>query len=84
MKLIIYCLLGSYAEYSKAPSWTAVKVPDNVSLEKAASTLWQGLTAYCFTDIVYPVKPETRVLIQGVAGGVGNLLCQLSKLKGQV
>lgn len=75
-------LIGSYAEYSKVPSWRAIKAPDNVSLEKAASTLWQGLTAFSFTDMVYPVKPDTKVLIQGVAGGVGNLLCQLAKIKG--
>ncbi|XP_031573089.1 uncharacterized protein LOC116307088 [Actinia tenebrosa] len=74
--------VGSYSEFSKVPSWRVIKSPQGVSLEKAASTLWQGLTAYCFTDAVFPIKPDTKVLIQGVAGGVGNLLCQLAKLKG--
>ncbi|OIV43152.1 quinone oxidoreductase family protein [Flavobacterium johnsoniae] len=57
-------------------------LPETISFETAASVLLQGLTAhYLATDSHKTVKGET-VLIHAVAGGVGQILTQISKLLG--
>jgi len=57
-------------------------LPDAISFETAASILLQGLTAhYLATDSHKTVKGET-VLIHAVAGGVGQILTQISKFLG--
>lgn len=57
-------------------------LPDAILFETAASVLLQGLTAhYLATDSHKTEKGET-VLIHAVAGGVGQILTQISKLLG--
>ncbi|WP_245176539.1 zinc-binding dehydrogenase [Flavobacterium denitrificans] len=57
-------------------------LPENISFETAASILLQGLTAhYLATDSHKTTKGET-VLVHAVAGGVGQILTQISKLLG--
>ncbi|RXM46274.1 quinone oxidoreductase [Flavobacterium sp. YO12] len=59
-----------------------IPLPDDISFETAASVLLQGLTAhYLATDSHKTTKDET-VLIHAAAGGVGQLLTQISKLLG--
>ncbi|UUW09458.1 quinone oxidoreductase [Flavobacterium plurextorum] len=59
-----------------------IPLPDDISFETAASVLLQGLTAhYLATDSHKTIKGET-VLIHAAAGGVGQLLTQISKLLG--
>ncbi|MEG1023999.1 MAG: quinone oxidoreductase [Flavobacterium sp.] len=59
-----------------------IPLPDDISFETAASVLLQGLTAhYLATDSHKTTKGET-VLIHAAAGGVGQLLTQISKLLG--
>lgn len=57
-------------------------LPEAISFETAAAILLQGLTAhYLATDSHKTQKGET-VLIHAVAGGVGQILTQISKLSG--
>lgn len=57
-------------------------LPEAISFETAASILLQGLTAhYLATDSHKTIKGET-VLIHAVAGGVGQILTQISKFLG--
>lgn len=57
-------------------------LPEAISFETAASILLQGLTAhYLATDSHKTAKGET-ILIHAVAGGVGQILTQISKLLG--
>lgn len=59
-----------------------IPLPEAISFETAASILLQGLTAhYLATDSHKTIKGET-VLIHAVAGGVGQILTQISKLLG--
>lgn len=59
-----------------------IPLPDDISFETAASVLLQGLTAhYLAIDSHKTTKGET-VLIHAAAGGVGQLLTQISKLLG--
>lgn len=70
------------AEFVAVPLEHIIRLPETISFETAATVLLQGLTAhYLATDSHKTVKNET-VLIHAVAGGVGQLLTQISKLLG--
>ena len=60
----------------------AVKVPDQLTMEQAASTLWQGYTAHAFACSSYPIKAGDKVLVHAAAGGVGSLITQIAKNTG--
>lgn len=73
---------GSYAEYAVVPAWRLVEVPETISLETAAATMLQGMTAHYLTKGSYPVQPGDTVLVHAAAGGMGLLLVQIAKLLG--
>jgi NADPH2:quinone reductase len=75
-------VMGSYADKAVVPAGRAVPVPDGVSAEVAAATMLQGMTAHYLTHSTYAVKEGDEVLIHAGAGGMGQLLIQLAKLKG--
>jgi NADPH2:quinone reductase len=74
--------LGSYAARKVLPASVAVKVPEGVSLETAAATMLQGITAHYLVASTFEVKPGHDVLVHAAAGGVGLLLVQLAKARG--
>jgi NADPH2:quinone reductase len=74
--------LGSYAARKVLPASIAVKVPEGVSLETAAATMLQGITAHYLVASTFEVKPGHDVLVHAAAGGVGLLLVQLAKARG--
>ena len=44
---VAWCIVwGSYAEYAAVPAWRCVKLPDALSFEMAAASLFHGLTAH--------------------------------------
>ncbi|WP_285767477.1 quinone oxidoreductase [Peribacillus sp. SI8-4] len=57
-------------------------LPDGISFETAAAVLLQGLTAQYLTDDSHPVKQGETVLVHAAAGGVGQLLTQMIRMKG--
>ncbi|MGE7879712.1 quinone oxidoreductase family protein [Peribacillus muralis] len=57
-------------------------LPDGISFETAATVLLQGLTAQYLTDDSHPVKKGETVLVHAAAGGVGQLLTQMIRMKG--
>lgn len=73
---------GSYAELVTVPGLVAVKVPEGLSPEVAASTLLQGLTAHYLITSVYEAKEGDDILVHAGAGGVGLLLTQLAAARG--
>ncbi|NUP65119.1 MAG: quinone oxidoreductase [Nonomuraea sp.] len=75
-------VLGSYAEKAVVPADRVVPVPDGVSAEVAAAALLQGMTAHYLTHSTYEVGRGDHVLVHAGAGGMGQLLIQLAKLKG--
>ncbi|MBT2228432.1 quinone oxidoreductase [Nonomuraea sp. NEAU-A123] len=75
-------VLGSYAEKVAVPAARVVPVPASVSAELAAATMLQGMTAHYLTHSTYEVKPGDSVLVHAGAGGMGQLLIQLAKLRG--
>jgi NADPH:quinone reductase len=72
----------SYATHVVLPAARLVRIPDELSFAVAAAGLNQGFIAYAFTHHAYPVRAGDWCLIQAAAGGVGLLLCQMTKIRG--
>jgi NADPH:quinone reductase len=73
---------GSYAGYVLVNAAMAVPVPEAVPDEVAAAVLMQGVTAQYLATDTYRVQPGDTVLVHSAAGGVGQLLTQVVKLRG--
>jgi NADPH:quinone reductase len=73
---------GAYAEYALAPADRLVQVPEKISLDLAAAVMLQGLTAHYLALSTYPLKEGESALVHAAAGGVGQLLVQISKKLG--
>lgn len=70
------------AELVAVPMEKAIPLPEGISFEMASAILLQGLTAHYLTSDSYEVKKGDFVLIHAAAGGVGQLLVQMTKLLG--
>jgi len=69
---------GAYAERAVVPADKVVPVPEEVSLEDAAASLLQGMTAHYLTRSTYPIQEGDTVLVHAAAGGMGLLLTQVA------
>ncbi len=80
---VAYCIVrGSYAEYAVVPAARLVKVPAAVPLMIATALMLQGCTAHYLAHSAFALAPGTSCLVHAAAGGVGQLLTQLAKLRG--
>jgi len=80
---VAYCLSpGSYAEFAVVPAWKLVKLPSDVSLAIGAAIMLQGCTAHYLSHSLFPLASGHTCLIHAGAGGVGQLLIQLAKMRG--
>lgn len=73
---------GAYAAEAIVPAAQAVRVPDGVPSRLAAAAMLQGLTAHYLACDTFPLKPGDTALVHAAAGGVGQLLVQIAKLRG--
>lgn len=67
---------GAYASHRTLPMHLAVRIPDNVTDEAAASNLLRAMTVEMLTGPVCNISPGINVLVHAAAGGVGRMLCQ--------
>jgi NADPH2:quinone reductase len=74
--------LGSYSSERNYPIKNLVKVPNEISLEVAATLMTKGLTAYYLLYKTYPVSANETILFHAAAGGVGQIFCQWAKSLG--
>lgn len=72
------------AELVAVPVSHAIHLPEQISFETAASLLLQGLTAQYLAADSHQVQPGETILIHAAAGGVGQLLTQICKMKGAI
>lgn len=80
---VAWCLSrGSYAQYACVPAWRAVPVPDGVSDEVAVTLMLQGCTAHYLAHSAFALEPGDTCLVHAAAGGVGQLLTQVARLRG--
>jgi NADPH:quinone reductase len=73
---------GSYAELAAVPASRLVKLPDGVSAREGAAAMLQGMTAHYLTVTTFPLKEGDACLIHAAAGGMGQLLCQIARMRG--
>ena len=73
---------GTYAELAVAPAARLVKIPEGITTRQAAAAMLQGITAHYLATSTYPLKPGDVCIVHAAAGGVGQLLCQIAKLRG--
>lgn len=73
---------GAYAAIRVLDAELAAPVPGGV--EPGIATAWflKGLTAQALVDEVEPVREGMTVLAQAAAGGVGQLVARMAKLRG--
>jgi len=80
---VAYCLsLGAYAEYAVVPAWRLVIVPQGLDPTLAVSLMLQGCTAHYLTHSLFALESGQVCLVHAAAGGVGQLLLQLARLRG--
>jgi NADPH2:quinone reductase len=75
-------VLGAYADYAVVPARRLVKVPAAVDLQTAAAVMLQGLTAHYLTHSTYTIKSGDVALVHAAAGGAGQLITQVARLRG--
>jgi NADPH2:quinone reductase len=75
---------GSYADFTVVEARKAVPIPDEVDDETAVAVLLQGVTAHYLAIDTYPIQPGDHVLVHAAAGGVGQLLTQVAKIRGGI
>ncbi|MDR4918690.1 zinc-binding alcohol dehydrogenase family protein [Bacillus pseudomycoides] len=73
---------GSYAEYVVANEQLVFKIPDNLSLEQAATMPTVSILSYILLYEIGQVQKTDTIVIHSAAGGVGSMLVQLAKLAG--
>lgn len=70
------------AEFVAVPEAHVIPLADDTSLELAASVLLQGLTAHYLASDSHRVQAGESVVVHAAAGGVGQILVQVARLKG--
>ena len=73
---------GGYAQARTLNAAQAVRIPDGVSDEVAASVMLKGMTAEFLLHRCFKVLPGHVILVHAAAGGVGGLLVQWAKALG--
>ena len=68
--------IGAYSEQRIIPARIAVKVPDGISHELAATLMTKGLTTNYLLTKTYNLKAGETVLFHAAAGGVGQIFAQ--------
>jgi NADPH2:quinone reductase len=75
-------IMGTYAELAAVPAARLVKLPPEVTARQAAAAMLQGITAQFLASSTYPLQPGDVCIVHAAAGGVGQLLCQIARLRG--
>ena len=80
---VVYALaIGAYAEQASVPAWKLVKLPSGIDPQQAAAIILQGMTAHYLTHSAYGLTSGETALVHAAAGGVGQLLVQMAKMRG--
>ena len=72
---------GSFADYVVVKEKSIIKIPDNLTLEEAATLPHAGLLAQQGIELLDDKKCK-KILINGAGGGVGTLALQILKKDG--
>lgn len=73
---------ASYADHAIVPANAVVPVPDGIDDATAAAMMLQPFTAHYLANSTWPIQPGDVALVHAAAGGVGQYLTQIIKLRG--
>lgn len=80
---VAWCISwGSYADAAVVPVERLAIVPDELGLDLAAASIFQGSTAHYLTHDVGRLGPGSTCLVHAASGGIGQLLIQFAKRLG--
>ncbi len=68
--------LGAYSQQRVIPAKIAVKIPEGISHEMAATLMTKGLTTNYLLTKTYLLKAGETILFHAAAGGVGQIFAQ--------
>jgi NADPH2:quinone reductase len=71
--------IGAYANERAYPAERLIRLPNAISSDIAAASLFKGITAQYLLKTTYPVTEGTVVLIYGAAGALGCLMVAWAK-----
>lgn len=74
--------VAAYGSERNLPAWRAVRLPESIADDVAASVFVKGITAHMLLTRVYPVGRGTTVLIHSSAGGLGQLMTRWARHRG--
>ena len=74
--------IGAYSQQRIIPANIAVKIPQEISYELAATLMTKGLTTFYLLHKTYQVKSGQTILFHAAAGGVGQIFGQWAKSLG--
>ena len=76
---VAWCLSwGSYAELALVPVARLASVPDQIGLDLAAASIFQGCTAHYLVHDVAKLEPGMSCLVHAASGAIGQLLVQMA------
>ncbi|OWW18274.1 quinone oxidoreductase family protein [Noviherbaspirillum denitrificans] len=71
--------LGAYATGRLYPAERLIKLPESLSDDDAAALLLKGITAEYLLSSVYPVDRNSRIVVYGASGAVGQFMVSWAK-----
>lgn len=81
-RVVVHAVGGTYGEELVLPAHKVAKLPEKMTWQQAAGLVTTGITAYNILNHLLSLKPTDVVMVEGASGGVGSLLVQLLKEKG--
>ena len=62
---VAWChVMGAYAEYAAVPATMLIAIPEGVTVQQAAASMLQGMTAHYLAHSAYAIQRGDAVLIQ--------------------
>jgi NADPH2:quinone reductase len=74
--------LGAYSTERVMPAAPLIKLPPEISCEKAAAMTMRGLTSAYLLRRIRPLQAGDAILLHAAAGGVGLIVSQWAKILG--
>lgn len=73
---------GAYAELAVVPAERLIALPPQLDMRAGAAAMLQGMTAHYLSHSTAPLTAGDTCLVHAAAGGVGQLLCQMLRMRG--
>lgn len=74
--------MGAYTEIRNIPASRLVRIPTDIDIRTAGSSMLRGLTAHMLLHKVRNVREGDWILVHSAAGGLGQLVTRWATMKG--